>query len=179
MRRRNINVKDSVKHYFFMCPTVKLRVRQIEKKLKLSLPSVIRYCRELKNEGILQKTKTSNVVFYTANRTNNKFLLEKRLFNIKQIHDSKLIEHLKQELINPSIILFGSYAKGEDVENSDIDLYIETLSKKEIRLSKFEEILKRKLQLFRYRNIKNVSNAHLANNIVNGITLNGFVEVFK
>src|SRR3989338_8155160 len=122
---------------------------------------------------------TSNVVFYTANRTNNKFLLEKRLFNIKQIHDSKLIEHLKQELINPSIILFGSYAKGEDVENSDIDLYIETLSKKEIRLSKFEEILKRKLQLFRYRNIKNVSNAHLANNIVNGITLNGFVEVFK
>lgn len=47
---------------------------------------------------------------------------------------------------NPVIILFGSYAKGEDIENSDIDLYIQTPSKKELRTEKFEKLLKRKVQ---------------------------------
>ncbi|MEW5897264.1 MAG: hypothetical protein AB1668_06215 [Nanoarchaeota archaeon] len=53
------------------------------------------------------------------------------------------------------------------------------LSKKEIQLSRFEDILKRKIQLFRYKNIKDIPNVHLANNIINGLVLNGFVEVFK
>ena len=38
---------------------------------------------------------------------------------------------------------------------------------------------KRKIQLFKYRNIKEIKNFFLANNIINGIVLNGFVEVFK
>ena len=42
---------------------------------------------------------------------------------------------LKIELSNPSVIIFGSYAKGKDTEESDIDIYIETSSKKEINLN--------------------------------------------
>ena len=80
------------------------------------------------------------------------------------------------ELSNPAIIVFGSYAKGEDVENSDIDLYIETPSKKEIKLEKFGKILKRKIQIFFYKNIHEIKNIDLANNIINGIILNGFIE---
>lgn len=179
MRRRNINIRDSIKSYFFTYPLAKLRVRQIEKTLKLPLPSVIKYCRELEGEGILQTVRMGSVVFYTANRGDENFLLEKRVFNIKKIYDSGLIDHIKQELSNPTIILFGSYAKGEDTDESDIDLYVETLSKKEMSLEKYEGILKRKIQLFRHKNIRDISNMHLANNIVNGIILNGFIEVFK
>lgn len=179
MRIRNINIKGSIKSYFFTYPLAKLRVRQIEKTLKLPLPSVIKYCKELESEGILQTVRMGNVIFYTANRGDENFLLEKRLFNIKKIYDSGLIDHIKLELSNPTIILFGSYAKGEDTDESDIDLYVETLSKKEMSLEKFEGSLKRKIQLFRHKNIRDMSNMHLANNIVNGIILNGFVEVFK
>ena len=168
-------IKQKIKHHFFLYPNSKLRVRELERTLKLPLPSVIRYCRELKEEKILKTITIGKTVFYTADRVSKSFLLEKKLFNIKSIYESKLIEHLKRELHNPVIILFGSYSKGEDVEESDIDLYIE--SKTAINTDFFENKLKRKIQIHNYNNIKQV-NPHLANNIINGITLNGQLEVF-
>jgi len=119
------------------------------------------------------------VNFYTSNRPNEKYYLEKKLYNIKLIYVSGLIVYLKKELSNPVIILFGSFAKGEDTEESDVDLYLETLSDKKINLEKFEKFLNRKIQIFRQKSLKHVSNLNLANNIINGAGLNGFVEVFK
>ncbi len=173
------DIKQIIRDYFFVNPTAKLRVREIERTLKLPLPSVIRYCRELEGENILLTVKTGNVTFYTSNRTSETYLLEKKLFNIKQMYDSGLIEYLKIELSNPGVILFGSYSKGEDIEESDIDLYVETLAKQKLNFEKYEKILKRKIQIFRHKNLKEISNLNLANNIINGISLNGFVEVFK
>ena len=176
---KKTNIKQIIKEYFFVNPTAKLRVREIERTLKLPLPSVIRYCKELKKEGILKSLETGKVVFYSADRINEKFLLEKKLFNIKQIHEKGLLQYLKNELHNPVVIIFGSYGKGEDIEDSDIDLYIETPSKKEINLGNFEKLLKRRIQVFRCSSIKEIENLNLANNIINGIVLNSFVEVFK
>lgn len=175
--KRN-NIKQIIKEHFFINPYSQLRVREIERTLKLPLPSVIKYCKELKQEDILTINKTGNVTFYTASRSET-YILEKKLFNIKQLCDSGLINYLKIELSNPVIVLFGSFAKGEDTENSDIDLYIETPSKKEVQLEKFEQLLKREIQIFQYKKIQEVTNLHLANNIVNGITVNNFLEVFK
>ena len=171
------DIKKILKEYFFTYPTAKLRVREMERKLKLPLPSVIRYCKELRQQGILATEKIGDVTFYTASRSNT-YLLEKKLFNIRSVYDSGLIEYLKQELSNPVIILFGSYAKGEDTEDSDIDLYIETPSKKQVDLEKFKRLLHREIQVFKNRSIKDIPNHHLANNIVNGITLNNYLEVF-
>ncbi len=177
MKRKDI--KQTIKEYFFINPSAKLRVREVERMLKLPLPSVIRYCRELEKEDILTIIKTGSVNCYSPNKTSEKYLLEKKLYNIKSIYESGLIEHLKRELSNPPIILFGSFVKGEDTEESDIDLYVETPSNKELNLEKFEKLLKRKIQTFRQKNLNHISNPHLANNIMNGVLLNGFVEVFK
>jgi predicted nucleotidyltransferase len=154
-------------------------VRQIERVVKVPLPSVIRYTKELEKENILKRSEIANVIVYLADRTSQQFLLEKKLFNIMQLFSSGLIAFLVERLSNPTIVVFGSYSRGEDIEKSDIDFYIETPSKKKINLNKFEKALQRKIQFFIYNNIQNVENKELANNIVNGITLNGFVEVFK
>lgn len=173
------SIKQRIQEHFFVNPTAKLRVRQIERELKLSLPSVIRYCKELEKEEILSIVKIGDVIFYTANRSSDEYLLEKRLYNIKQIYQSGFIAYLKKELSNPPIIVFGSYAKGEDIEESDIDLYIEIPSNKKINLEKYEKFLKREIQIFQHKNIGEIKNTSLANNILNGITLNNYVEVFK
>jgi len=177
MKRKD--VKQIIKEFFFVNPSSKMRLREIERTLKIPLPSVIRYCRELKNEGVLTTIKIGDVVFYTAARTNENFLLEKKLYNIKSLYSSGLINFLKTELSNPPIILFGSYSRGEDLENSDIDLYVETPSKKELNLEKFEKILKRKIQIFRHASLNEIRNPNLANNIINGIILNNYIEVFR
>jgi predicted nucleotidyltransferase len=94
------------------------------------------------------------------------------------IAQSGLLERLKAEFDNATIILFGSYARGEDKEDSDIDLYVQTPAKKTIRLESFEKYLGRNIQLFIHKDIHEVSK-DLANNILNGIVLNGSIEVFR
>jgi predicted nucleotidyltransferase len=173
------DIKEKIKKYFFLNPTSKIRVRQLERKLNLPLPSIIRYCRELEQEKILKKEEISGVSLYSAYRNSENYLLEKKLFNLRSIYESGLIKHLIENYSNPVVVLFGSYSKGEDIETSDIDLYIETPKKQEFNLNKFEGILSRKIQVFNYKNLKEVPNPHLANNILNGITLNGFLEVFR
>ena len=172
------DIKTKVKEYFFLHPTVKLRVRHIERELKVPLPSVIRYTKELEQERILKRTEIANITLYSSDRTSKIYLLEKKLFNIHQLHASGLLDFLVEELSNPTIAVFGSYARGEDTEESDIDLYIETHSKKKINLEKYEKALQRKIQLFIYKNIRELKNKDLANNILNGIRINGFMDVF-
>lgn len=173
------DIKGKIKEYFFVHPTLKLRVRQIEREVKVPLPSVLRYIKELEQEGILKSSHIANITVYSADRASKTFLLEKTLFNIKQLHTSGLIDSLVSELSNPTVVLFGSYSRGEDVENSDIDIYVETTLKKRTSLEKFENILKRRIQLFSYKSIHHLKNKELANNIMNGVTLNGFLGVFK
>ena len=86
---------------------------------------------------------------------------------------------MTQEFSNPTIILFGSFSRGEDIEESDIDIYIETHSKKKISLKKFESSLNRNIQLFKHKSIHQIRNKDLANNIINGIVLSGYLEVLK
>ena len=172
------NIKQKIREFYFVYPSKRLRVREIERELHLPLPSVIRYCRELEKEGILTIEKIGTVKFYKASRS-SKYLLEKKLFNIRELYESGLVEHIKIELHNPAIVLFGSYSNGEDTEESDIDLYVETPSKKQISLAVYQQKLKRDIQLHRQKDIKKIKNPNLANNILNGITLNNQIEVFK
>jgi len=176
MKRKN--VKQKIKEYFFMNPTKKLRVRQIELEVEVALPSAIRYSRELEEEGILTSYEVAGVHLYSADRSSSMFLLEKKLFNYRTLAASDLIDFLVGYLSNPSIVVFGSYSLGEDIESSDIDLYIETSSKKKIDLKAFEKEFGRKIQVFVYNNIKKVRNKELANNIMNGMLLHGYLEVF-
>ena len=173
------SIKSKIQNYFFSHPTSKLRVRQIERQAKVALPSAIRYTKELEMEGILKSIIIADIKLYTADRTSKNFLIEKKTHNIKTILKSGIIESIITKYDNPTIILFGSYCRGEDIERSDIDIYIETPSNKKIDLKLFEKKMDRNIQLFLHKNIKSIKNKNLANNIVNGVGLNGFIEVFK
>lgn len=176
MKRKDIKTK--IRDFFLQNPTLRLRVRQIEREVKVPLPSAIKYTHELEKENLLKSTTIAEVKLYQADRTSNEFKLEKKIYNLRHLYHSGVLDFLIQELNNPVIVLFGSYAHGEDTESSDIDLYLETPSSKEINLSRFEDNLQRKIQLFKYKKLSFIKNKELANNIINGITLNGFIEVF-
>jgi predicted nucleotidyltransferase len=165
-------------NFFFDNPTRRVRLRELERELNLPLPSVIRYVKQYVKEGYLKQVKISNVIFYSADRSSKQFILEKRLNNIRRIYSSEFVEFLIDELSNPIIILFGSFFKGEDTEESDIDIFIQTASSKKPDLNQFEKLLKHRIQVFLSKNIKDIRNTDLMNNIVNGFTLNGVLEVF-
>ncbi len=171
-------LKESLKSYFFLHPTAKKRVRQLKREAGLPLPSVIRYCSELEKEGIIKHEIVAGVKAYSTDRSSKKFLLEKRLFNIRLLFDSGIIEKLVSDYDSPGIIVFGSFSKGEDLEESDIDLYLETPIKKQKDLRFLEKKIGKSLHIHKYRSIHSVENKELASNIMNGVTLNGFIEAF-
>ncbi|MBU0459979.1 MAG: nucleotidyltransferase domain-containing protein [Nanoarchaeota archaeon] len=177
MKRKNIKTK--IKEYFFAHPTTRIRVRQIERAVNVPLPSVLRYTKELSEEEIIKISKIAGIKLFSADRTAKKFLFEKKHFNLQSLISAGLIDFLIDKYSNPTIIIFGSYARGEDTENSDVDIYIETLKKRSLNLTDFEKKIQRKIELFQYKDIRQIKNKELANNILNGTVLNGYLEVFK
>ena len=74
------------------------------------------------------------------------------------------------------IILFGSASKGEDVEGSDVDLFLICKDKK-LNLKKYEEKIRRSINIF-FSNDFNKLSEELRHNIINGVVLKGYLKVF-
>ena len=99
------------------------------------------------------------------------------IYNLSSLLESGLIKFIEEKFMPKSIILFGSYRRGEDIENSDIDIFVECKEKK-LNLDKFERKLNRNIQLHFKENF-NLYPKELKNNIMNGIVVGGFLEGYK
>tara|TARA_Y100000310_G_C20390945_1_gene672732 strand:+ start:133 stop:534 length:402 start_codon:yes stop_codon:yes gene_type:complete len=127
-----------------------------------------------KNLIKIEKIKTIN--FTSFNRDNPRAIELKRTENLKQIYISELSNFIEEQFAGATIILFGSYSKGEDTKTSDIDLAIIGRKDKIINIEKFEKSLNRKININFYDSWKNIQK-HLKNNILNGITLHGSIDL--
>src|SRR3990167_2231453 len=125
---------SKVLRMFFEDPLPKgigFQLREISRKVGVAPPSVKKYLNELEKEKLVIKTKhrIHGYPVYYANRDNEEFKFLKRINNIVEIKESGLIDYLSDNCMPDVIILFGSAAKGEDLKESDIDLFV--LSDKE------------------------------------------------
>ncbi len=166
---------------FFNEPTKEHYLKEISQKTGIAHTSIKNNLEILKKESIIkekkyQKGKRSFPVFI-ANTENINYINNKKINNLIKIFDSGLVDYLRDELMPSAIVLFGSFLRGEDTEESDIDIYISSESR-EINLKKFENKLKRKLQLHFKKNFSEFP-LELKNNIINGFTLYGFLEAIK
>lgn len=161
---------------FFREPTSQHYLKEISKKAGLAHTSTKKYLLELKKMLIITETAEKrgkrNFPIYKASLESNNYKNAKKLFNIHSL--SAITQFLKDRLAPKSMTLFGSYARGEDIEESDIDIFIEC-KKEAVDLSNFEKELKRKIQLHFNPNFKDYPE-ELKNNIINGIVLSGYLE---
>jgi len=74
------------------------------------------------------------------------------------------------------IILFGSASRGEDLKQSDVDLYLQC-KEKSLELKKYEKILGRIIKIFFEEDFNKLSK-EFRNNIINGVILKGYLRVF-
>ncbi len=152
----------------------KLNQRQISKLLKVSPTAVGKSIPSLKD--LISKEKISNIILITLNRDNPEAIQLKRTENMKNIYATKLAEFLENELPGATVILFGSYSRGEDTINSDIDLAIIGRKEKLMDLERFEKMLERKIIINFYSSLKEV-HKDLRENICNGIVISGGIEL--
>ncbi len=133
--------------FFLVNPYEEVYIRELAKKLKISPFATKKYADILVKEELILDEKKANLRYLKANINNLFYKHSKITYNIRQLLKSGLIEFLKNNLANvTSIILFGSLAKGEDDNESDIDILI-IGKQKHLSLSEFEDKLNKEITL--------------------------------
>ncbi len=166
-----------VLNVFFDDPIKDFQLREIARIINVHHKSVSIYLKKLLKLNLIKENKTTLYKSYNANTEKELFRKYKKVINQMKIYESGVIEYLEEKVMPRSIILFGGYAKGTDSKASDIDLFVEA-EERNITLAPFEEKLGRKIQIVFEKNFKELS-AELKNNIINGITVQGNLRVFK
>lgn len=161
---------------FFDFPSKNFQMRELSRRTKISQPSVINHLRALVKEKLVVKEKKGIYPTFRANRDDILFRVYKKWNLILRIYQSNLLNHIHDSCLPDVIILFGSASKGEDIEESDIDLFIQAPEKR-LDLTKYEKLLNRKIALFFEENFSKLSD-ELKNNVLNGIVLKGYIKVF-
>jgi len=159
--------------------------RELAKKLKMNQKTVSNILIKLEKKNILKYSFEGKNKYYSLNKF-NLYLVE----IIKIIEISKKIEFLEkhketkslfdkiQEKSSGVLLIFGSYAKGEETKKSDLDICV--IGKIE-DLSSLEKIYSIKINCIRYNKLNFMKKDTLSKEIIkNHVILKGleeFVEI--
>ncbi|MDD5649488.1 MAG: nucleotidyltransferase domain-containing protein [Candidatus Nanoarchaeia archaeon] len=171
--------KTKVLEVLFKYPEKEFSLSDLAEESSVAKANIGNILEKFRESNLITIEKLSKIWRIKANQTNELFIKSKIIYNLNFIYKSSLIEFLKDYYNNPkAIILFGSFRKGEDISNSDIDIAIEYDKIKEHKINelKIDKIDKKmQIHLFNRESI----DINLFNNIANGIVLWGFLEVKK
>jgi predicted nucleotidyltransferase len=162
------NNMDKIKEIFYEFPLENFTIRGIANKTKIPKSTVNVYLEKLKSEGLVNKNNQFT--------NSNYFKIKKTHYYIEKMFEIGLMDYLIKELTPETIILFGSFRKGESVKESDLDLFVVSHTEKKLNLAKFEKKLKHKIELHLKTSINQLHD-NLFNNVVNGIKLFGSFKV--
>jgi predicted nucleotidyltransferase len=100
----------------------------------------------------------------------------KRVDNLKHLYESGIVNYLETECAGATIILFGSFSRGEDTIHSDIDIAVIGRKEKQLNLTNYEKQFERKININYYESFQKI-HKHLKENLANGIILVGGFEL--
>lgn len=125
--------------YFLQHPTKKIHAGRLEKEVKIYKKGILDGLHELLKAGLLGMEEAGRTKQYSLNRSNPVVKQLKILFTLDKI--LPLLENMEGSGVEA--YLYGSCARGEDTEESDIDLLlVGNLSRQEVlgKLGKMEKL---------------------------------------
>ena len=129
----------------FLCrnPQQSFYSGEIAQKTALSNGGTNQSLHELARQGVLKTEKKGRMIFYSVDIKSPLIRQYKVLQNIASLED--IVKKIKP--LAERVVLFGSCARGEDTQESDIDLLVISRDKGLIRPLVPETKAKRKIQL--------------------------------
>lgn len=166
--------------FFLDNPTERIHLRALSRRLEISPSWIKNNLSELEKKEliIVEKNKDSPVLYLKANRESFPFQRLKISFNLYRIFESGLLTELISIYNKPeAIVLFGSYCRGEDIEESDIDLAVINCPEKKFNLKPLEKKLNRTIKILLLDSTK--IEPEFRNTLANGIILYGYFAFRK
>ena len=164
-----------LQRYLFIRAGEFFNARTLAKALEVSSPAIAKSLPALKKEELIKVNKVAGRLSIELNRDNLRVISMKRAENLKLLYESGLVKFLYDALPGATIILFGSFASGDDTFSSDIDLAIIGVKEKNLNLANYQKMLEKSINLNYYPSLS--LEKHLKNNLLNGIVLKGSIEL--
>ncbi len=149
--------------------------RQLALVLNVSDPAIKKALPLLQKLDFIKVRKDQRLSI-SLNTDNHKVLQLKRVDNLKHLYESNFVDFLEKELAGSTIILFGSFSRGEDTVNSDIDIAVVGRKEKKLILSEYEKQFERIININYYDSFQKI-HKNLKENLANGIILIGGFEL--
>ena len=170
-----------VAELIFNFPNKTFHIRMLEKETGFSTTAVIDATEELKTYEIVKIEETPLTTNVKANLESEAYSFYKLVFNLYRLKRYGFVDKLIEIFNNPeAIVLFGSFAKGEDIEESDIDILVISSNTdkdySEETLDTFKKELNRKMNIHILPSLAKSSN-EFKNAVANGIVLNGYIKI--
>lgn len=168
--------------WFFAVPNKDFTFNEICQATKTSKTTAGAVIQDLEKKELIIKTVLGKLWRLSANLQSPKFRHAKIAYNLDQIYGTNILDFiLKMYPQARAIMLFGSFRKGEDILESDLDIAAEVPGTKQMRVELvgtigklgYRENVKVNLHLFSRENV----DVNVFSNIANGIVLYGFLEV--
>jgi|SRR3989344_3426491 len=171
-------LQQEILRLLFVKTGTSLNQRQISRALEVTQPAIMKAIPELEEKGLIKIRQDSETKRWSIelNRDNHKTVHLKRADNLKQIYESGLADFLEKEFAGATIILFGSFSKGEDLVNSDIDIAVVGRKDKKIDVANYEKILERAIHISFYDSFRKL-HRNLKESLCNGIIIKGWIEI--
>ena len=144
--------KSKVIEVLFKYPEKEFSLSDLAREAGVAKANIGRMLEEFQEIGLISIEKLSKIWRIRSNQTNWIYVRSKIAYNLNFVYKSGLVEFLVDYFKNPkAIVLFGSYRKGEDMSNSDVDIAIESGEAKKYQiiglrdLLEFEKIIGRRI----------------------------------
>ncbi|MDD9953199.1 MAG: nucleotidyltransferase domain-containing protein [Candidatus Woesearchaeota archaeon] len=141
-----LSPQQQIMDVIFTFPTKGVSFREIERKTSLSIATVAKHVRKLSLEGLVRIEERTNAL-YVKGEIGKRFRQLKRVSNLRQLYEIGLVRALERAYMPDAIILFGSYSKGEDTEESDIDIAVISRKSSEFDRKSFGNIVERDINI--------------------------------
>lgn len=170
-----------VARLIFNYPNKTFHIRLLEKETGFSTTAIISSVKELNKYKIIKIEETDLTTNIKADLNSEAYRFYKIIFNLYRLKRYTFIENLVDIFNNPEVIvLFGSFARGEDIEESDVDILVISKNKPRSDLEElnklFEKELNRKINVH-VLNSFGKSSEEFKNAIANGIVLHGYLKL--
>jgi predicted nucleotidyltransferase len=171
-----------VLYWFFDFPSREMSLNDLSEAVGISKTTANKVVTKLVQEGFLKRDVLGKIWRISCNIAHPHNLIAKVPYHLTAIYQSGILDAIYKQIPSPrAVILFGSYRKGDDNEQSDIDIAVEVLGNDEMKLQElgrleklgFRTNVKVNLHIFS----RNKIDSNLFANIANGIVLSGFLEV--
>ena len=169
---------------FLKNPHIDYYLRETSRILDMDPMTIKRSLDMLVKDKFLIKFEEKNRILYRANLEDPSLRYLKISYNLSFLQEKKIVEFIINRMKSvTSIMLFGSFAKGENDENSDIDIIVISQSRNK-PTSEIAELLNKDVNLLNFTPSQwskqsKINRAFYLDVIIDGIVLYGTKPVVE